>query len=402
MKPTGTASPLHVAPDGAGGADPAGPHRRRRVPRAAGLVAAVAAAVLVAGMATRRREAAAVAAETATLAVPSVSVVHPRRGPATRDLALPATLQAETDAPIYARTSGYLTRWYFDIGAHVEAGQLLADIDSPEVDEQLQQARAQLATARASYQLSALTAARYRGLLLQHGVSQQDADNASGAAAAQRAAVDAAVANVRRLEDLQRFEKVRAPFSGVVTARNANVGALVDAGSNGGQARELFHLAATQTMRVFVPVPESDSRLVHPGTVAQLTMAEFPGRSFRATLVRTSDAIDPVARTLLAELSVPNPSGELKPGSYALVHIQDGEVEAYLVPVGALIFGSDGLRVAAVESGGRATLRKIELGRDLGNEVEVVTGVTDRDAVIVNPPDSLTEGEPVRVAGQRG
>lgn len=155
-------------------------------------------------------------------------------------------------------------------------------------------------------------------------------------------------------------------------------------------------------MRVFVPVPESDSRLVHPGTVAQLTMAEFPGRSFRATLVRTSDAIDPVARTLLAELSVPNPSGELKPGSYALVHIQDGEVEAYLVPVGALIFGSDGLRVAAVESGGRATLRKIELGRDLGNEVEVVTGVTDRDAVIVNPPDSLTEGEPVRVAGQRG
>ncbi|BDG05586.1 efflux RND transporter periplasmic adaptor subunit [Anaeromyxobacter oryzae] len=392
---------LRVASDGPPPARPAGSRRWGRL-LAAGLFTVVGPVIAGRGLA-RRHDEAAVAAETRYLAVPTVSVVRPRRASDVVDLSLPATVQAYTDAPIYARTSGYLKRWHFDIGSHVRAGELLAEIEAPEVDEQLRQARSQLATAQANYRLAATTDTRYQRLLERHGVSSQDADNAHGNFAAQRATVQAAVANVRRLEDLQRFEKVYAPFDGIVTVRNTDVGALIDAGSSGGPTRELFHVADTRTMRVYVNVPETYSRSVKLGMTAVLTLTEFPGRRFQAVLRRTTQAIDPSSRTLLAEFSVPNPDGDLMPGSYAVIHLGASRgAPTYLLPVAALLFRSEGLRVATVDAGGKAVLRPIETGRDLGNEVEVLSGLGDDEAVIVDPPDSIAPGELVRVSRQAG
>jgi RND family efflux transporter MFP subunit len=284
-----------------------------------------------------------------------------------------------------------------DIGARVTAGQLLADIETPEVDQQLDQARADLNTSQANYNLSQITSTRYEDLLKTDSVSKQDVDNAHGDFEAKKAMVSSAQSNVKRLEELQSFEKIYAPFDGVITVRNTDVGHLINSG-NGGPATELFHIAAIRTMRVYVNLPQQYSQAAKPGITADLTLQEFPGRRFPGKLVRTADAIDLASRTLLVEVDVDNPLGELLPGAYTEVHLNvPTGVPALILPVSALIFRSDGLQVGTVQNGNRAALTKIILGRDMGSEVEVVSGLSADDSVIANPPDSLISGETVRV-----
>lgn len=336
--------------------------------------------------------------ETDEMAVPTVSVVKPKRAAPADELVLPANVQAFADSPIYARTNGYLRRWYADIGAHVRKGQLLADIETPEVDQQLMQARADLGTAQANLRLSQITAERYTGLLKTDSVSKQEADNAEGDYAAKKAALEAAQANVKRLEELQSFEKIYAPFDGIITARNTDIGNLIDSGSSGGARTELFHVAQPDKLRVYVNVPEAYSQSAKPGLKAALTVPEYPGKRFEGTLVRTADAIDPATRTLLVEVDVNNPTGTLLSGAYAAVHFNLPTVtDSYTLPVNALLFRSEGLRVAAVDNG-HADLRPITIGHDFGSEVEVVAGLNGDESIIVNPPDSLISGEPVRIA----
>jgi RND family efflux transporter MFP subunit len=307
-------------------------------------------------------------------------------------------VQAFRDAPIYARTNGYMKRWYADIGARVKAGQLLAEIDTPEVDQQLHQARADVSTAEANMHLSEITSSRYQGLLKSDSVSQQDADNASGDFAAKKAILQSSQANLRRLEELQSFEKIYAPFDGVITARNTDIGQLINSGSSTGAKGELFHIAAPGKLRVYVNVPEVYSRAAKPGLKADLTLAEFPGRRFEGTLVRTADAIDLASRTLLVEIEVNNPTGELLTGSYAEVHLKlPGSVTTFTIPVNTLLFRSEGLRVAVV-SDGKATLVPVVLGRDFGSDVEVLTGLNGQEQLVVNPPDSIVSGQEVRLA----
>ena len=377
------------------------PGGRSRAALWVGGILLLAAIVVAAGILPRLKARAALRTETREMATPVVSVVHPERGKAVQELILPATLQPWTDAPIYARTNGYLKRWYFDIGARVRSGQLLADIDTPEVDQQLGQARADLATAQANEKLASITAARYQDLLKTESVSKQDVDNAEGDYAAKRAIVQSAQANVRRLEELQSFEKIYAPFDGVVTARNVDVGSLIDAGSSGGMspARELFHMAAIWKMRVYVNVPQPSSQAAQPGMTADLALPEYPGRRFTCRLINTANAIDPSTRTLLAQFEAANPTGELLPGAYAELHMKlSSEHPTFLLPVNTLLFRSEGLRVVAVDSGNKARLIPITLGRDFGNQVEVVTGLEGTELVIQDPPDSVVDGEAVRLA----
>jgi RND family efflux transporter MFP subunit len=358
----------------------------------------VVAAIVVAGVLPRRWAQADLKKQTDDLAVPTVSVIHPKLGAPQTEIILPGNIQAFTDSPIYARTSGYLKKWYVDIGTRVTAGQLLADIETPEVDQQLDQARADLNTAQANYQLSEITASRYQDLLKTDSVSKQDVDNASGDFAAKRAMVASAQSNVRRLEELQSFEKIYAPFEGVITARNTDVGHLINSG-NGGPATELFHIASLRNLRVYINVPQQYSQAAKPGILADLTLQEFPGRRFPGKLVRTAEAIDVASRTLLVEVDVENPRGEILPGAYTEVHLKVPTGDPVLIlPVSALIFRSEGLQVGTVQNGNRAALSKITLGHDLGNEVEVVSGLSATDWVIANPPDSLIDGEAVRVA----
>ncbi len=362
--------------------------------------AIVVAALVAAGIIPRLNSRAALRSETDQLATPSVVVVRPKLSQSAQEVVLPATILPWTDAPIYARTNGYLRRWYADIGAQVHAGQLLAEIDTPELDQQLSQARADLATAKANFELAGITATRYRDLLKTESVSKQDADNAEGDYAAKRAIVQSAEANVKRLEELQSFEKIYAPFDGVITARNIDIGALIDAGSSGGPApaRELFHLAATRRLRVYVNVPQPYSQAARPGLTAELRLPEFPGRHFTGTLINTASAIDLATRTLLAQFEVPNPSGELLSGAYAEVHLKlTADQPAYILPVNTLLFRSEGLRVVAVGPDSKVVLMPITLGRDFGNEVEVITGLKGDEQVIKDPPDSVVPGELVRV-----
>jgi RND family efflux transporter MFP subunit len=308
-------------------------------------------------------------------------------------------VQAYIDSPIYARTNGYLKHWYADIGAHVKEGQLLADIETPEVDQQLRQARADLATSEANLHLSQITAERYAGLLKTDSVSKQDADNAEGDFAAKQATVQSAQANVKRLEELQSFEKVYAPFAGVITARNTDIGALIDSGSSGGSRTELFHIAQPDKLRVYVNVPEAYSQAAKPGLTATLTLAEFPGRTFPGTLVRTANAIDQSTRTLLVEIRVDNPTGTLFTGAYAEVHLKlPTAASSLILPVNALLFRSEGLMVVAVTDDKHAELKPITLGHDFGSEVEVIAGLTGDESIIVNPPDSIVSGQTVRIA----
>jgi RND family efflux transporter MFP subunit len=358
----------------------------------------IVAAVVISGIVPRVKARATLRAETNQLAVPAVVVVQPKRSAPGQEVILPANVQAFKDAPIYARTNGYLKRWYVDIGAHVKAGQLLAEIDTPEVDQQLHQARADLSTSEANMHLSEITANRYQGLLKSDSVSQQDADNASGDFAAKKAIVQSSQANLRRLEELQSFQKIYAPFDGVITARNTDIGQLIDSGSGAGPKSELFHIAAPGKLRVYVNVPQVYSRVARPGLKADLTLAEFPGRRFEGTLVRTADAIDSASRTLLVEIEVNNPTGELLTGSYAEVHLKlPGNVSTFLIPVNTLLFRSEGLRVAVVKEG-KAELIPLTLGRDFGSDVEVVAGLNGDESLVVNPPDSIVSGQPVRLA----
>jgi len=363
------------------------------------LAAAILALIILSGIIPRKRAEANLVKETDEMAIPTVAVIHARQSTPVQEVVLPANVQAYIDSPIFARTNGYLRRWYVDIGAHVKARQLLADIETPEVDQQLRQARADLSTAQANLQLARITADRYTGLLKTDSVSKQDADNAVSNYAAQQATTKAAEANVKRLEELQSFEKIYAPFDGVITARNTDIGALIDAGSAGGPRTELFHIAQPDKLRVYVNVPEQYSQDAKPGLEADLTLSEFPGRRFPGTLVRTAQAIDQATRTLLVEIRVSNPTGTLLSGAYAEVHLKlPRAVPSYILPVNALVFRAQGLQIATVDGNHRAQLKPIALGHDYGTEVEVVSGLTGNELVIVNPPDSIESGEDVRIA----
>ncbi len=391
------------------------------------LVVMLAAAVVVtSGIRARVKTAAAVKQQTLDQAVPVVSVIHPKRGAMKDEVILPGNIQAYTDSPIYARASGYLKAWHADIGARVKAGQLLAEIDTPEIDQQVrqaqsavQQAEAGLDQARANLQqgktheeLARVTAQRWSNLSNKGAVSRQENDQYQAqyqaqvanvqalekAIAAAQSNVESARANLSRLLEMQAFKQVKAPFDGVITARNTDVGALINAG-NSGPAQELFHMASTAKLRVYVNVPESDSRSAIPGVTADLTLAEFPGRHFPGKLVRTAQAIDPGTRTLLTEIEVDNTSGALLPGAYAQVHLKLTSASPSLIlPVNALLFRSEGLRVGVVRNGEQAQLIPVTLGNDYGTEVEVVSGLSEEDLVIANPPDSLLAGARVRVA----
>jgi RND family efflux transporter MFP subunit len=377
----------------------AAPRRSSSASRTALVAFLIAAGLFVAGILPRVRARATLRKDTAQLAVPTVVVVQPQRSAPGQDIVLPANVQAFKDAPIYARTNGYLKRWYVDIGARVRTGQLLAEIDAPEVDQQLHQARADLATAQANLALSEITAKRYEGLLKTDSVSQQDADNAAGDYAAKKAIVQSAQANVKRLEETVSFQKIYAPFDGVITARNTDIGQLIDAGSSGGAKSELFHIVAPERLRVYVNVPQMYSRWTRPGLKADLVLAEFPGRRFQGTLVHTADAIDLSTRTLLVEIWVENPTGTLLAGSYAEVHMKlPGDVATFTIPVNTLLFRSEGLRVAVVKDG-KVVLTPLTLGRDFGTEAEVVSGLNGDENLVVNPPDSLVTGQEVRPVG---
>ncbi len=360
------------------------------------LLLAIALGLAFWGISTRAKSLDVVTREAKELAVPTVSVIAPERGAPQQEIVLPGTMQAFTDAAIYARTNGYLRKWYADIGTRVRAGQVLADIDTPEIDQQLEQARADLATTEANARLALSTAERYRDLIKTDSVSKQDLDNANGSLEAKATAVTSAKAGVRRLEQLHAFGKITAPFDGVVTARNTDVGALIDSGSN---AKELFHVAAVHRLRVFVNVPEIYSRAARPGTKADLRLTEFPGHPFSGTLARTAQSIDVASRTLLIEIDVENPNGELLPGSYAEVHLKlPTEASTYKLPINAIIFHTEGVRIAMVDAGGKVILQPVTLGRDYGNSVEVVSGLSGGERIIINAPDSIEAGQPVRVA----
>jgi RND family efflux transporter MFP subunit len=367
-------------------------------------VIGVAAAVLVlgfiiySGIHERAQAESRLGASTEQSAVPTVSVIQPASNTAGKEVVLPGNTQPFNDTPIYARTNGYLKRWYVDIGTHVVQGQLLAEIETPEVDQQLEQARADLKNAQANAQLAQITAARWQNLLKTNSVSKQETDQAVSDLSARQATVDSMAANVHRLEQLQSFEKVYAPFAGVITARNTDIGALINAGA-GGVPQELFHMAAVNRLRVYVAVPEVDSLAAQTGARATLTLDEFPGETFQGTIVRNSDSIDPASRTLNVEVDVDNAQGRIRTGAYVFVHLKVPEhssAQSITIPANTLLFRSEGLRVGVVRNG-RAELVPITIGRDYGATVEVVTGLQPTDQVIVNPSDSLTSGTPVQV-----
>jgi RND family efflux transporter MFP subunit len=338
--------------------------------------------------------------ETAAQAVPVVIVQKPGRGPPSEELTLPGSVQAFVEAPIYARTSGYLRMWYTDIGEHVKKSQLLAEIDTPEVDQQYRQAQADLATALANANLAKITDVRWRGLLANQAVSQQDADTRAGQAAASEATAASAQANVARLRELESFKRVVAPFDGVVTARNTDIGALINAGESAGNG--LFRVASMYKLRVYADVPEPYAPHMKPGIDVQLRFNEHPGKDYPAALVRTAQALDPNLRTLRVELQVDNSQGELFPGSYSEIHFKlPGSSSTWRIPATALIFRSQGLQVAVIGPDGRARLKRILEGRDFGTEVEVLSGISGDDQIIINPPDSLSDGGAVRIAAPR-
>ena len=370
------------------------PHRRWLV-LAIALIAV--AALLVSGILSRVRARTTLKAETAQVALTAVSVVSPKQTAPSEEIILPGNVQPFITSPVYARTNGYLKKWYFDIGAHVKQGQLLAVIETPEVDQQLQQARSNLATAQANLELAAITKARYQGLLKSNAVSQQDVDNAVGTYNANKAIVEADQAAVEQYAALVSFEKVYAPFDGVITARNTDIGDLINSGSNANAKTDLFHIAQPGTLRVYVNVPEEYSRGIKVGMMADLALAEFPGRTFQGKLVRTADAINMTTRTLLIEIDVANPSSTLLTGSYAEVHLNvRAQPSTFIIPVNTLIFRSEGLRVGIVKDG-KVALTAVTPGHDFGNQIEIVSGLKPDDQVIINPPDSIVTGQQVQI-----
>jgi RND family efflux transporter MFP subunit len=374
------------------------PHQAPVSPRKAvagiAVVVVVTAVLAVWGIVSRKSADTVLAEHTQEQAPPTVIALPATPGSPVDSFILPGNVTAYTDSPIYARTSGYLTRWYYDIGSRVKKGALLAEISTPELDQQLSQAEADLVTANANANIARIQAQRYSSLVKNNAVSQQDTDTFVSQAAATASAVHSAQANVDRLRNLQAFEKVYAPFDGVVTARAVDTGQLIDQGAG----KELFHLQAIQTLRVYTNVPESYSPDVKRGAKIDLTLSQYPGKTYQGTLVRTADAIDPVSRTLLVEIDVDNRSGELLPGSLAQVHFKlPSSGPTFIVPIAAVLFRHEGLRVGTVVNGNTAHLAPVVIGIDDGATVQIVGGLSATDKVIQDPPDSLIEGEKVTV-----
>jgi RND family efflux transporter MFP subunit len=358
------------------------------------VLAVIAIALAVFGILRRMHTDTVLAQHTDEVAAPSVSVAPPEPGAPVDNFVLPGNVTAYTDSPIYARTDGYLVHWYHDIGSRVKRGDLLAVIASPEVDQQLAQAQADLTTAEATANNAHIQAERYAGLVSSNAVSRQDTDTFVNQAAATAATVKSAQANVQRLKELQSFEQVKAPFDGVVTARNVDIGQLI----NQGAGTELFHMQALRTLRVYTNVPQVYSQSVRRGMKIPLTFPEHPGKTYTGTLVRTADAIDPASRTLLVEVDVDNRSGTLMPGSLAQVHFKTPPIAStFIVPSAALIFRRHGLQVGTVIDGSKAHLVAVIIGQDDGGTVQIINGLNAGDQVIQDPPDSLIEGEKVRV-----
>jgi len=387
--------PQHAEPTPQPPTPPGGP-RRRRWP----LVVAVLIVIGLAaqGIWSRHSAEAALEHQAQHASMLSVQVVTPQRSSRTLDLVLPGNVQAFLDTPVYARTSGYLRKWYADIGTHVKAGQLLAEIESPEVDDQLRAARADLANAQANYTLARTTAARWTEMLQNRSVSKQETDEKVADMLAKKGTLDAAKFNVSRLAQLQSFEKVTAPFDGIVTARNVDVGALIDAGSSGGQQKELFHLAQANRLRVYVNVPQAYALQIRPRMPAFLTLDETAGKRYPGTVARTAGAVDPQQRTMLVEVDVDNRNGALLPGAYARVHFAlDGAATPLTLPGNAFLFRPDGVKVATVDPNQRVKLVPVTLGIDYGTRVAIASGLAGNERVIVNPQDSIVDGTPVRI-----
>jgi RND family efflux transporter MFP subunit len=365
------------------------------------ILAVCAALAIVSGLHSRLTAETRLRESAQASAIPYVDLISPKASADADDIALPGSTSAFNDTPIYARTSGYVKRWYVDIGARVKKGQLLATIETPELDQQLQQARADLENAEANLQLAKITAARWQHLLESDSVSHQETDQAVSDLHSKQALVNSGKANVERLEQLQAFERVTAPFDGVVTARNTDIGALVQAGDNSGP-KELFHMAAIQTLRVYVAVPEIYAAFVKNGEQSKLTLDALPGETLTGTIVRNADAIDATSRTLNVEVDVPNPTGRLLPGAYAFVHLRvPPHPGSVTIPSNALLFRAEGLRVGVVRNG-HVELTPIAIGQDYGSTVEVISGLSARDPVIVNPSDSLANGAAVRLVAKNG
>ncbi|HKE31335.1 MAG TPA: efflux RND transporter periplasmic adaptor subunit [Candidatus Angelobacter sp.] len=338
----------------------------------------------------------ALAVERDKLALQTVAVIKPSSEPSSDELVLPAQLQAYVESPIYSRTNGYLMRWYKDIGSRVKKGDLLADIDTPEIDQELSQAKAAREQIQAQLELAKSSAERWSNLRKTDSVSQQEADQEINAYKQSQANLSAADANVRRLQQLESFKHIYAPFSGVLTQRNTDVGALINAGSSG--QRGLFNLAQVDPLRVYVSVPQTYSPSVHQGMTAFIQLEEYPGQKFSGKVVRTADAIDPATRTLLTEVDVDNHDGRLLPGAYAQVHFSvPVQTVRIAVPVNALLFRAEGPRVAVVGPNQKIQLKTVMIGRDFGNAIEILGGLDPNDNIVVNPADSLEDGQQVRV-----
>jgi RND family efflux transporter MFP subunit len=373
-------------------------------PRIRFAAVALLALVVAGGFSIARRfsDHRALARETETLAIPTVAVLKPSSEPAQEELTLPAQLQAYVESSIYSRTNGYLKRWYKDIGSHVRKGELLAEIDTPEIDQELMQAKAARQQIVAQVELARTSADRWNNLRKTDSVSQQEADQQNSAYTQAQANLAAADANVRRLEQLESFKRIEAPFAGVITRRSIDVGALITAGSSG-QTKELFNLAQFDPLRVYVSVPQADAASIRPGISAYIELREYPGQKFTGSVARTADAIDTATRTMLTEVDVPNHDGRLLPGSYAQLHfavpIRTMRVS---VPVNAVLFRPEGPRVAVVGSDHKIHLKPVMIGRDFGNKIEILNGLALTDQVVMNPADSLEDGQLVNLKGEGG
>lgn len=378
-----------------------GAHLSRRLRRGGLLLVVLAVGVLAWHLVSAQHAVSALQVQADADAALVVATTRPHAESGPLELVLPGTLQANYDAPIYARTDGYLKRWLVDIGTQVRTGQLLAEIEAPEVDQELRQAQADLVAAEANHQIAEVTAERWRKLRATDSVSRQDADEKISLATSSDAQVQAARANVQRLREMSGFERIVAPFDGVVTARDTDVGQLINSGS--GTGRELFRIADVRQLRLYVHVPQTYAALMQRGLVAELRLPDRPGQRYTATLTRTSDAIDPTSRTLLAELMVDNARRELLPGAYVEVHFRlpsDAQAASYRVPANTLLFRGDGLKIATVDAHERVVLKSVVIGRDYGSDIEITHGLSPEDRVILSPPDSLTDGQAVRVSNR--
>jgi membrane fusion protein, multidrug efflux system len=354
---------------------------------------------LTVGILPRVRARAAVREQTQALAIPTVAVVNPELLSTVQPIDLPADVEPYQDVAIYARISGYVGKWFSDIGTRVSAGQLLAVIEAPEVDAQLDQAKADAATALANFQIARTTAERWQELVKSNSVSRQEAEQNTSTMKARDTTLIAARANVDRLSKLQAFEKVFAPFSGIVTDRSVDVGTLIDSGATGGATKQLFHLVETDKLRVYVNVPQDQVRNAGIGTTAALTLPQWPGRAFTGVIARTTGAIDPTSRTLRVEVDVDNPDGAILPGAYASVRLNAKDAEPRLsIPVSALLFRPDGVQVATINAANRVAMQSVTLGRDFGTRVEISTGLDEHARVVANPNDAIAAGEFVSVA----